>query len=81
MEKEINNMISLLDLSIEKTHDKLQLGIYRKPTTTDLIIHNDSCHPFEHKKDAINFLINQLNQYPLSHNNENKEKRTLLELY
>jgi hypothetical protein len=22
----------------------------RKPTTTDLIIHKDSCHPYEHKK-------------------------------
>jgi hypothetical protein len=49
MEKEISN-INFLDLSIEKTHNNLQLGIYRKPTTTDLIIHYDSFHPYDHKK-------------------------------
>jgi hypothetical protein len=71
----------LLDLSIEKTHSDLQIGSYRKPAATDLIIHNDSCRPFEHKEAAINFLINQLNQYPLSHNNKNIEDnivRTIL---
>jgi hypothetical protein len=78
MEKEINNKINFLDLSIEKTHSNLQLGVYRKPTATDLIIHYDSCHPYEHKRAAINFLINRMNKYPLSHNNKNKED-TLLE--
>jgi hypothetical protein len=73
MEKEINNKINFLDPSIEKTHNNLQFGIYRKPTTTDLIIHNDSCHPYEHKRTAINFLINGMNKYPLSHNNKNNE--------
>jgi hypothetical protein len=67
MEKEINNKINFLDLSIEKTHNNLELGIYSKPSATDLIIH-DSCHPYEHKKATINFLINRLNQYPLSYN-------------
>jgi hypothetical protein len=81
MEKETNNTINFLDLSINKTDDNLQLGIYRKPTTTDLIIHNDSSHPFEHKRAAINCLINRLNQYPLTHNNKNIEEnivRTIL---
>jgi hypothetical protein len=58
-EKETNNTINFLDLSINKTDDNLQLGIYRKHTTTDLIIHNDSCHPFEHKRAAINILVNR----------------------
>jgi hypothetical protein len=48
--EEVNNNINFLDISIERMHNKLQLGTYRKPTTTDLIIHNDSCHPYEHKK-------------------------------
>lgn len=39
----------------------LKFAIYRKPTTTDLIIHKDSCHPHEHKKSAINFLVNGMN--------------------
>jgi hypothetical protein len=42
MGKEIKNKINFLDLSIEKTHSNLQLGIYRKPIATDLIIHYDS---------------------------------------
>jgi hypothetical protein len=49
MEKEINNKINFLDLSIKKMHTNLQLGIYRKPTAADLIIHNDSCHPYKRK--------------------------------
>jgi hypothetical protein len=48
-EEEVNNKINFLDVSTEKTRNKLQLGIYRKPTTTDLIIHNDLCHPYEQK--------------------------------
>jgi hypothetical protein len=65
IEKEENNKINILDLSITKTHNKIQLAIYRKPTTTDLIIH-DSCHPHEHKKSAINFLVNRMNKYPIT---------------
>jgi hypothetical protein len=79
---ETHNTINFLDLSINKTGNNLQLGIYRKPPTTDLIIHNDSCHPFEHKKAAINFLVNRLNQYPLTHNNKHSEEniiRTILQ--
>jgi hypothetical protein len=58
MEKEIDNKINFLDLSIEKTHNNLQLGFYRKPAATDSIIHNNSCHPYEHNRAAINVLFN-----------------------
>jgi hypothetical protein len=59
----------------------LKLGIYRKPTTTDFIVHNHSCHPYEHKKAAINCLINGMNKYTITHNNKNMEEtiiRTML---
>jgi hypothetical protein len=75
IEKEVNNTINFLDLSINKADNNLQLGIYRKPTTTDSIIHNDSCHPLEHKRAAINFLINRLNQYSLTHNNKKHRRK------
>jgi hypothetical protein len=50
-------------------------SIYRKPTTTDLIIHNDSCHPTDHtrKYSAIRYLINRMNTYPISTKSKHNE--------
>jgi hypothetical protein len=41
-EKELHEPINFLDLTI-------QFSIYRKPTQTDIMIPNSSCHPYEHK--------------------------------
>jgi nucleoside-specific outer membrane channel protein Tsx len=49
-EEEQDNKINYLDITTVKTHNRLQPGIYRKPTTMDHIIHNNSCHPYEYKK-------------------------------
>jgi len=49
LEKEQNNQINFLDITINKNQDGLSFEIYRKPTATDIIIPNDSCHPREHK--------------------------------
>jgi hypothetical protein len=43
-------------------------------------LHNDSCHPNEHKKASINYLINSMNQYPLTHSNRKKEKKIIREI-
>ena len=48
MEKEINNRINFLDITIYKTDH----NIYIKPTATYTIISNNSCHPPEHKMAA-----------------------------
>jgi hypothetical protein len=69
IEEEVNNKISYLDITVSKTYNKLSFGIYRKPMTSDLIVHNASCHPYKHNKASINYLINQMNQYPLTHAN------------
>jgi hypothetical protein len=45
MEDEKENKINFLDISISKEEDSISFSIYRKPTTTDTIIPNDSCHP------------------------------------
>jgi hypothetical protein len=42
IETEMNSMLNYLDLTITNRENKLTYGIYRKPTTTDLILHNDS---------------------------------------
>jgi hypothetical protein len=56
MKKQINNKLNYLDITIENTHNIFTFNIYRKPTTTDLTIYNDSCHPNEYKNAAIRYL-------------------------
>jgi hypothetical protein len=64
---------------ITRNHNKLTLGIYRKPTNTGLIIHNDSYHPNEHKRSAIKYLINRMTTYPITHENKILELNTINE--
>jgi hypothetical protein len=45
VEEEHHNSINFLELTIHRKRTKLEFGIYRKPTQTDTIIPNDSCHP------------------------------------
>ena len=59
IEKERENTINFLDITIEKEQDKLIFDIYRKPTTTDSIIPCDSCHPNKHKMTAVRYLTGQ----------------------
>jgi hypothetical protein len=73
IEKQENNKLNYLNIIIINTHDKLTSNIYRKPTTTDKIIHNDSCHPQVHKYSAIRYLINRMNTYPISNENKHHE--------
>jgi hypothetical protein len=61
LETETHNKINYFDITINKQQDKLTFGIYRKPTTTDTIIHNNSCHPNGHKRSAISYRINRMN--------------------
>jgi hypothetical protein len=73
MEEEVRSTLNYLDLNITSKHNQQTFGMYRKPATTDLIIHNDSCHPYEHKKSAINYLINRMSTYPTTHENKDQE--------
>ena len=72
IEKEREDMINFLDITIEKEKDKLVFDIYRKPTATDSIIPFDSCHPTEHKMAAVRYLTNRMNKYHLSLDNKDK---------
>jgi hypothetical protein len=51
--------------------------MYRKPTQTDTIIPNDSCHPHEYKTSSINYLVNILKTYPVSKETKVKELNIL----
>jgi hypothetical protein len=70
--KQTHNKINYLDLTIIKNKSKLNFEIYRIPTTIYLIFHDTSCHPYEHKIAAINYLYNQMNTYKIT--KENKKK-------
>jgi hypothetical protein len=74
LEEEQNGKINFLDFTTVKTHKGLSFDIYRKPTTTDLIIPKDSCHPFEQKTAAIRYHRDSLLSSRLSPECREKEK-------
>jgi hypothetical protein len=76
-ETQTKNKLNYLNIFIENTNNTFTFNIYKKPTTTDLIIHNDSCHPTEHKHLAIRYMINRINTYPISIENKHKETQFL----
>jgi hypothetical protein len=71
IEKETQNKLNYLDTTITNLHNQLMFDIYRKPTCTNLIIHNDSCHPQEHKNSAIKYPTMNMNTYPTT--NESRQ--------
>ena len=44
-----------------KKTDKIFFDIYKKPTISDVIIPNDSCHPQEQKRAAVRYFSNRIN--------------------
>jgi hypothetical protein len=58
--------ISFLDIEIRRGKDNFQFAIYRKKTATDTIIPSDSCHPHEHKIAGIKYLLNRVDNYPIT---------------
>jgi hypothetical protein len=73
LEKEAERKINFLDITSHKESNNLSIEIYRKPTYTDSINLNDSCHPREHKLAAIRYLYNRMNNYQLPPDKIQKE--------
>jgi hypothetical protein len=59
MEEDVDNRINFLDSTISGVDNTISFKIYRKPTATDIIIPNDSCHP-PRAKASSNQIPNQL---------------------
>jgi hypothetical protein len=57
---EHNNSKSSLDLLLIRQHDKIEIDIFRKPTTADTTINYTSNHPIEHKMAAFRYLTNRI---------------------
>jgi hypothetical protein len=77
IENEKNKKLNFLNLTIHPEHNKLDYTIYRKPTSTIILIHNNSCHPNEHKLASINYLTNKVHTYPLSKHAKETELDTI----
>jgi hypothetical protein len=77
IEKELNDSISFLDLTIHREEENLLLSIYRKPTQTDIIIPNDSFHQYEHKFSSSNYLLNRAHNYPVTKGAKETELNTI----
>jgi len=75
---ENNNCISFLDLNIQRKPNKIELGVHRKETNTDITIHNNSKHPQEHKIAAYRFYINRLTTLPITKKEKDKEWNVIL---
>jgi len=80
LERETNHRISFLDITICREQKHFSVDIYRKPTSTDVIIPNDSCHPREHKVATIRYLHNRMVSYQLAPENMEKERNTILQI-
>ena len=66
LEVEDNGKLNFLDLTVSRHGNKIQFGIYRKPTATDIVIHATSHHPVTHKMAAFHSMIGRLLSVPLS---------------
>jgi hypothetical protein len=66
IEEEKENKINFLDIIMSKENDNFYFDIHRKPTTTDTIIPNDSCHPHENKVAAIRYPASRMETYNLN---------------
>jgi hypothetical protein len=77
LELENLNKINFLDVTVEKTNNKLDFSIFRKPTTSSQTIHAMSYHPYSQKFAAYNSMVHRLLNMPLSLENYNKEVRII----
>ena len=57
MELEHNGILPFLDVSVERSKDKLSFSVYRKPTHTDQYIHFSSSHYILAKNSVVNTLV------------------------
>jgi hypothetical protein len=65
MEREQNSQLNVLDLTISRRRERIEVCIYRKPTTTDVILAKNSCHPHQHKMAAPRYFLNRVNTYDI----------------
>jgi hypothetical protein len=63
--------------TIIRNNTKLEIDIYRKPTTTNTTINYESNHPTEHKTAAYRQYIKRIQSLPLTTERRNTEWMTI----
>jgi hypothetical protein len=56
LEVEHEGSINFLDLKIHRLSDEISIGVYRKPTFTDVMIPAQSNHPMQHKISGFKYV-------------------------
>ena len=81
-EKEENQKINFLDITITRESEGFSIDIYRRSTYTDVIIPKGSCHHNEQKMAAIGYeyFHDRLHKYQLSPESREKESNTLQQI-
>jgi hypothetical protein len=80
LEGETNCKINFLDVTICREQKGFSIDIDRKPTSTEVIIPNYSCHPREHKVAAIRHLHNGMVSYQQTPESMQREHDTILQI-
>jgi hypothetical protein len=55
----------------------MSIGVYRKPTFTDVMIPAQSNHPVQHKISGFKYMLDRANKLPMSKEEHNKEICTI----
>lgn len=79
-EKENNFVLNFLDLQLTRNQQKLDFGVYHKPTSTKRVITSDSYCPIQHKHAAFHSLVHRLVNLPLSVGSFVKEYNYILDV-
>ncbi|KAK5644291.1 hypothetical protein RI129_008136 [Pyrocoelia pectoralis] len=80
IETEINNSLNYLDLTLTRNTHNIDYNIYRKPTSTDVIIPFNSSHAPQIKTSSFNFMFHRLLNTPLTLENFNQELATIIQI-
>lgn len=72
-EKEEDNKLNFLDVTVIRNNGKLEFDIYRKPTNTGRYITSDSYHNFKHKISGFQSMIYRAFNVSMNEERFNKE--------
>jgi len=61
---ESDQSINYLDMTITRTSKDINIDIYRKPTNSNITVHQNSNHPQDHKDAAYRYYANRMKELP-----------------